>query len=184
MLKGLFSKTQTTAPTDTKPAADALFIKHVSYLREKLETELSCCAYYYDNSKFIICKIASIMEYGEPIVLPHDVDNLTLGKTVYEAVLGFKLLDDREQISHSLTDWEAFKASGEKTVKAFEQKSTYLNINTHNEALKISARPKVTNDRCLSAVYSASIRNLEVEVGVALKKAIKASEALRTAGLQ
>jgi len=156
--------------------------REIADLKKELSTELRASIYFFDDSKFIICSIAGCAEYGEPTVLESDCKDEELGLELCNALLKFKQRDIVKKPSGKLSDWNAFQASGEKTGKAFELKSVFVYISTNNSAISISARPRISNEDNLSAVYSTSIGSRHIEIGAAIRKAIHASSILREAG--
>ena len=156
--------------------------REIADTRKRLNSELRACLYLYDDSRFIICAIADSSEHGEPSVLDIGISDEELGKTVCDKLLEYSPRNPSRHAEHSLSNWEAYIASGAKTGKAFERKSYYVYIQTINTAISIEARPRVTNERNLSAHYWASSGNLHIEVGAAIRKAISAAQLLRQAG--
>jgi hypothetical protein len=156
--------------------------REISDTKERLNSELRACLYLYDDSKFIICALADIAEHGEPSVLDKGVSDDELGKTVCDKLLAFNPKKLAHHTEHTLSNWQAYIASGSKTAKAFERKSYYVYVRTINTAISIEARPRTTNEANLSAHYSASSGNLHTEVGAAIRKAINAAQLLRQAG--
>ena len=156
--------------------------REITDKKNKLQCELRAAVYYYDNSKFIICSIADIVEYGEPIVLDSDVPDQDLGLALCDSLLNYQ----RKYIppkNKEKSKWRAFAVSGEKTVKAFESKSYYVYVRTVNTAIQIVASPRVSNDQNLSTIYEISNGRMHIEIGAAVRKAIKAAMVLRENGV-
>lgn len=155
-------------------------IAEIAEAKERLNSELRAAMYLYDNEKFIVCSITGITEYGEPIVLDVDTSDENLGKALCDKLLDFspKCLDGS---NYTLSDWKAFKASGAKTARKFENKSVYIYVTTVNAAIIIEAAPRTSNEKNLKARCSTTGKH--VQVGADIRKAIKASKALRDAGM-
>ena len=176
MLREIFKRKQTDrviANQSTREIADT---------RLRLKSELRACLYLYDDAKFIICAIAGVTEHGEPSVLDKSVSDDELGKIICDKLLEYNPKNIARHTEHNLSNWKAYIASGAKSGKAFEKKSYYVYIRTNNSEISIEAKPRITNERNLSAHYSASSGNLHIEIGAATRKAINAAQLLRQAG--
>ena len=156
--------------------------REIADLKKKIKTELKASIYFFDNSKFIICSIVGSSEYGKPIVLDMNTKDEVLGEALCDALLRFKPQNIVGETIDKASDWEAYIVSGEKICKSFELKSTFIFVNTQNSALDISACPRISNEKRLSAVCSVSTHSLHIEIGSAIRKAIGASHILREAG--
>ncbi|MDJ0711530.1 MAG: hypothetical protein QNJ14_14155 [Woeseiaceae bacterium] len=167
-------KDRVLAQRSTREIADAT---------KRLKTGLSAAVYLYDESSFIICSIAGNTEYGEPIVLGEDASNEDLGRAVCDALLAFKRDNPPGRNTDTLADWAAFQASGAKTGKAFESNSWYVSVRTIRTAIRMSARPRISNNRELTAATTISAGTMHVGIGQALRRAIAGARALRKEGL-
>lgn len=151
--------------------------------KEHVGSELQAAVYLYNDEKFIICSIAGISEYGEPAILNAAASDESLGLSLCDRLLQFQRSAERDISKDTLNDWAAFKASGAKTAKAFEQKSIYVYVTTMNSAIRIEAGPRVTNDGSIKALCSISNGRDHSEIGAAIRKAIEATKALRNVGM-
>ena len=158
----------------TREIADAM---------KRLKCGLRAAVYLYDETSFIISAIAGNSEYGEPVVLDVDVANDNLGLAVCDALLGHKRDNLPGHSAGKLTDWAAFIASGAKTVKAFENNSWFVYVQTINTAIRMEAGPRISNNRNLVAAASTSTGSMHVDIGLQLRKALDGARALRKEGL-
>lgn len=176
MLRHMFKKKKTKrvlANRSTREIADK---------RKDLNSELLASIYLYKDSKFIICAIAGHTEHGEPFVLDVNISDDELGKSICDKLLEFQKKNLFPNTDTKLSDWEAYNVSGASTGKAFENNSIYVYIRTINSAISMEARPRVTNEKDLSALCTVSNGRLHVEIGAAARKAINAVKLLREAG--
>ncbi|MDJ0794964.1 MAG: hypothetical protein QNI98_12075, partial [Woeseiaceae bacterium] len=74
-------------------------------------------------------------------------------------------------------------ASGAKTVKAFENNSWFVYVQTINTAIRMEAGPRISNNRNLVAAASTSTGSMHVDIGLQLRKALDGARALRKEGL-
>lgn len=151
--------------------------------KERVGAELRATLYLYNDEKFIICSVAGISEYGEPAIFDTAVSDQSLGLSLCDKLLQFQRSAGRDISKDTLNDWAAFKASGAKSAKAFEQKSIYVYVTTMNSAIRIEAAPRVTNEENLKALCSISNGRDHSEIGAAIRKAIEASKVLRNVGM-
>lgn len=155
--------------------------REILNLREKLGTELRASLYLYNEEKFIICAIAGFAEHGSPEVLDIDTSDDALGLALCDKLLEFKPEGEFSGASRKLTDWAAFKSSGAKTVKSFENNSVFVYVRTANTAIDMEAAPRVTLEKELKARYVLSNGSSHSEIGRAIRKVIKAANVLRQA---
>lgn len=151
--------------------------------RKRKRCELRASVYFYSNARFIVCCIADITEYGEPIVLDADVPDERLGLAVCDQLLNYETRNKRHHSKSTLDDWAAYKASGAKSGRSFEDNCTFVYVTTVNTAIVIEAAPRVTNAQELAARCSIPNGRTHDEIGAAVRKAIKASRVLRDAGM-
>lgn len=155
--------------------------REIADARKRARMELAASLYFYNDEKFIVCAIADIREHGEPTVLDRDVPDDVLGLAVCDKLIAYT--PRHKPSGHKLDDWPAYRASGAKSGKAFEQASTFVYVSTINTAIRIAASPRVTNDDTLRAVCTVASTQMHVDIGAAVRKAIAASATLREAGL-
>jgi hypothetical protein len=85
------------------------------------------------QAKLIICPVSSI-ERGfdteqEPLaVLPYSCPPETLGQGVWESLLLFRKTPNVNIRSRKKTDWPAYRASGAKSVRAFEDEYVRVSV--------------------------------------------------------
>ena len=144
---------------------------------------LRAAVYLYDESTFIISSIAGNTEYGEPVVLDAEVANEHLGFALCDALLAHKRDNPPDHRADKLTNWAAFAASGAKTVNSFENNVWFIYVQTINTAIRMEARPRISNNRDLVAAATTSTGSTHVDIGQLLRKAIKGARALRKEGL-
>ena len=169
-----------------KPAGRVLeyqSTREIADAMKRLKCGLRAAVYLYDESSFIICSISGNTEYGEPVVLAVDAENDPLGLAVCDALLAYQRDNPPDHRASKLTEWAAFGASGAKTVKAFENKSWFIYVQTINTAIRMEARPRISNNSDLVAAATTSTGSMHVGVGQLLRKAIAGARALRKEGL-
>jgi len=99
--------------------------------------ELRVALYAYGEDCYLISATTSIAEAGAPIKLPVTVSDSELGYAIFDLLL--------QSYAHPVTgdglleNWAVFVASGEKTGKSFQKKSTYVSVNTANSAIIVEA---------------------------------------------
>lgn len=177
MFRNLFKKESTTRVVPNHS------VREISDRKQKLDSELRAAIYLYNDEKFIVCSVAGIAEYGEPVVLDVNTPDNELGLALCDKLLEFKPRNTEDLSKSKLEDWAAFKVSGEKTGKSFEEKSMYVYIKTVKSAINIEASPRVSLEKQLRALCSISNGLSHSEIGNAIRKAVKAATVLRQSGM-
>ena len=149
---------------------------------KRQRSELRAAIYRYKD-KFILCAVAGNTEHGEPLVLGTDASDEQLGLALCDQLLQYAARENRDQPKSSLNDWQAYKASGAKSARSFEENAMFVYVRTVNTAINIQAAPRVSNEQELVAQCSISNGRTHSEIGVAVRKAIRAAEVLRDAGM-
>lgn len=139
-------------------------------LRSSRQIELRAALYAYGDEAYIACATTGFSEAGAPVKLPFSASNEDLGQAVRELLLQTDLHLVRSHTEAKLSDWRAYLVSGSKSGRAFEEKCTYLSIETVNTALRVHASRRkppsavyIGQDHSLGVVseeLGASIRNL------------------------
>ena len=176
MLSSLFGKQEkerVLAGHSTRELTDA---------KKHCKSELCAAIYLYDDSVFILSAIAGSTEDGEPVVLDVDVSDEALGETVCDKLIEYELHERRGRPSHPVRDWEAFKASGARSGRGFEERSFYGYVQTINTAIRIDVTPRKTNHPEISVSCSLSNGQPHTSIGAAVRRAFEASKTLRQAG--
>ncbi len=181
MLRRIFSRS--ASPVDDLPGSSLHAIKRK---RAATGCELMARIYRYAESRFIVSSVmwipgSAIVETGEPSLLPVDVPDADLGRTVCQHLLQHEAREPQNLRDHKRADWAAYRASGAKSASGFESKSWIVTVETINLALNIEAAPV----RALPAGISAKsvAPPLHEELGATIRRALSAAEAIRRAGL-
>ncbi len=151
--------------------------------RKRNRCELRASVYLYRHASFIVCCIADIAEYGEPIVLDADVPDEQLGLGVCDQLLNYKPRINRDLSKSTLEDWPAYQVSGAKSGRSFEENCMFVYVTTINTAINIQASPRLSNEKELVAQCSIANGREHSEMGATIRKAIRAAEVLRDAGM-
>lgn len=177
MLRDLFKKrTQPRVLSDRST-------RELTDRKKRLRSELCASVYLYKDSKFIVCSIAGSTEQREPTVLDVSEPDEVLGLTLCDKLLEFQPREDPDRPERKLEDWAAYVASGAKSGRAFESNSIFVYVATINTAIRIEAAPRITNERELKALCTVTNSQSHSEIGAAVRKAVKAAQLLRGAGV-
>jgi hypothetical protein len=155
--------------------------KEIRARREKLGRELEARFYFYDQRMFIVSAVSWIAEVGEPVVLPADVDDAALGRCVCDHLVLFETIPHKNARDAKLKDWGAFRVSGAKSARSFEEKSYMLRAETKNSVVFVDAAPRLSlhQEICARGVSNAG----HAELGAAIRRTLKAAMELRRAGI-
>ncbi|RYF89257.1 MAG: hypothetical protein EON95_19100 [Caulobacteraceae bacterium] len=178
---GWFSKVRPDAPYQPVPRA----LETASYVELKARCEavgqpLSASLYLYEG-RLLISAIRGIAECGPIIGLSTDIDDETLGRTICDQLLAFRAQSPDDLRSRKLTDWEAYRASGAKSVKRFEERAWIVYIRAEHSLVRFEARPYRSPHEEVFAAGRASPDH--ADCGATLKRTLRAAEALRAAGV-
>lgn len=113
----------------------------IAHYRRSLECELQARLYLYDETTFIVCSVSGISETGEPTMLPPDVSDNDLGCCVCDHLLSFNPKSPENMRTHKVSDWPAYKASGAKSIRAFQERTWRMMLTTSNTTIMIDAAP-------------------------------------------
>lgn len=148
--------------------------------RYDIGAELKARAYLHDRSGFIISAVAGIAEAGDVTVLPHDCTDQALGEAIWAHLLQYEIKTP-DIANRKTTDWAAFKASGERSVRKFQECSYVLNIETRNQAVLLNARPCNSPKPTLS--MAAMANHDRSGIGKAARECLSGAKVLRDRGI-
>lgn len=149
--------------------------------RTVIGSELRARLYLHEDRQLLISSVNGIAETGPVTVLATDVDDETLGRTICDHLLAFRPRSPDNMRDQKLTDWPAYKASGAKSVKRFEENAWMVFVDTVNSTVRFEASPYRSHHQ---AVFAAGRAGLDhADIGATLKRVLTAAEALRTAGV-
>jgi hypothetical protein len=154
-------------PRDFLDRRDAINAK----LRASRQVELRVALYVFAEESFIGCATTGFSEAGAPVKLPFAVSDENLGQVVRELLLQTYLHPAPSHTEAKLSEWPAFVVSGAKSGRAFEEKSTYVSVETVNTALRVHA----TRRKPASAVYVGQDHSLAVaseELGASIRNLV------------
>ncbi len=116
---------------------------HVELTGRKREVgrELKARVYLYDDAKLIVTSCSGIAESGTPTVFPLDVGNSELGLCICDHLLSFTPESPNNMRDRKMTDWPAYKASGAKSVRSFQEKTWLMSVSTINLVIRMEAGP-------------------------------------------
>lgn len=133
---------------------------------------------YEFHDSYFIAGVRWIAEVGTPSVLSVDVGSAELGRTILSHLAMYEPaeFDIRDK---KKSDWPAFKASGAKSVKAFESHLWHCDLEQTGNCFEVWARPRLTLKQGLSAHCSVPCHD-PINVGNAVKDALNAAKAMRS----
>ena len=136
--------------------------------------------YDYSN-RYFICTVSGISETRSITVLDAECDNDVVGSSILEHLAEYSF-KEIHKADDKLTDWPAFRASGAKSVKAFEKDLWQVHIAVMNSAVMFDAQPRKSNDPHDLFASTSANRNLPDMIGAALRSALSAAKLLREHG--
>jgi hypothetical protein len=153
----------------------------LSHRKAVIQHELRARLYLYDDVKLIVCSVAGISETGNPTVLPLDVSDSDLGCCICDHLLEFDPKSPTDMRSHKKSDWGAYRVSGAKSMRRFEEKSWMALIATVNSVIVINAFPRNSLWPEINAYGSSS--PLHDKLGRTVRRTLRAAMVLRENGI-
>lgn len=145
--------------------------------KEIVNSELEMRAYFYEKVGFIISSVSGIAETGAPTIAPADISNFELGTTICDHLLRYAPRSPDNMRSSKPTDWLAYRASGAKSVRNFQEHSWRIRVSTMNTAVLVESSPSLSLH---SEIYVGGIATASHEtIGTTVRKALNAAMALR-----
>ncbi|MCL9999908.1 MAG: hypothetical protein NBV68_11045 [Erythrobacter sp.] len=153
--------------------------------RDKAETPPMAYAaearLYAFRDRIFVCSVRWIAETESLTVLDAACDDASLGSSILHHLAEFS--DQPMDLSgYKLTDWPAYRASGAKSVKAFERELWHVYLSIMNSAVLVRASPRLTNADHELGIYASANLALPEQVGAATRSAIAAVKRLRDVG--
>ncbi|MBT9290086.1 hypothetical protein [Prosthecodimorpha staleyi] len=152
---------------------------------------LKATVYRYDRKMFLVTSIqwkdGLSREFGDPSVLPIDIENEVLNKTICEHLLRHEssnpiLGGSPRGMSYSIkNNWPIFMASKAKSMTSFESRSFQVAIEAHLHGVLLDARPRKTLHP--SITVHAEVRPELEDLGAAVRRVLRGADALREAGV-
>jgi hypothetical protein len=144
--------------------------------------EIKAHLYLY-NQRFIISSVAAIAEYGPVTTIPFDAPDREIGSAACNHLVRF--VPDlppnlRDQTSE---DWQAYQASGARSVKQFNAGAWRVSISTLNMALCLEAQPVWAQVSSLFAGSAIGLATRHAGIGAAIRRVLKAAAVLNENGL-
>jgi len=149
--------------------------------RESIGYELRARLYLF-KARLIISSVAGISEYGEPTVLPADIDADRLGLCICDHLLQFRPKTPSLERNPKLKDWKSFEASGAKSGREFRENAWIAGIETMNSAILINAKPYNSLHNEI-AVQGMTNHGPHQDIGNAILRTLKAASILRESGV-
>lgn len=141
-----------------------------SLLRFSHRVELRVAIYAYGEDCYLISATTGITESGTPIKLPYATTDLDLGHAAFDLFLKC-YAHATNTADASLAGWAVFGASGARSGKSFEAKSTYVTVRTSNMAIVVEASRRLPP----SDIYVGSQLSITCDpaaLGSAIKKLV------------
>lgn len=123
--------------------------------RYDIGAELQARVYLHERSGFIISAVAGLAETGSVTVLPHDCTEHALGDAIWAHLLQY-VTKTPDIANRKATDWAAFKASRERSVRKFQESCYFMRVETLKQAVLMNARPHDTLKPTLSMAAMAN----------------------------
>jgi hypothetical protein len=157
-------------------------------LREHFGHELMAHVYFHGGVNVLAAAATGTpgnlhAEFDAPIVEAEPVDEERLGEMALQALLAFRSEPVLSLADHKRTDWTTYKASGAKSVKAFEASSVTVQLRTEFTMIRLEAGVSSLGLGTFAVRGYAPLAVEHDELGRLLRKLVLGAHALRDAGV-
>jgi hypothetical protein len=162
--------------------------REIADLRAHFGHEIRTTIYFYNNESVLAVPLTGTpgnmqAELLAPLVEEEPVSDERLGFIALQSLLSYRSEPAPSLRDWKIKDWATFKASGAKSVKAFNLASTAVSLETLFGGIRIEAGPLVPNDSVFAVRAWAPISVAHSELGQLLRKVVRGAFALRDAGV-
>lgn len=164
------------APPD-QPATSEQLLARKALLKRELMARL-----YLYKQLLIATSVAYVSEYGPVTRLSIDCANGDMGQAILDHLALYQPELPADLRDQKPTEWEAFRGSGAKTVKAFRADAWCVSIDTDLHGLRFAAQPYASTGS-LYAGTEISITSSPEALGEAVRRVLEAAAALDRAKL-
>lgn len=162
--------------------------REIADLQAHYGHEIRSTVYFYNQQLVIAASLTGspgniCAELTEPVVANEPVDDDRLGYMALHALLSYRSEKVPSLRDHKRRDWLTFKASGAKSLKAFNAATVAVSIETVYGSLRLEAAPLVADDSVFAVRAWAPISVTHFELGRLLRKLVTGANALQDAGI-
>ena len=162
--------------------------REVVAVRDHVGHEIGSTLYFFAQRRVLAASLTGtpgnvVAELSNPLVESEPVSNERLGYVAFQSLLSYRSEPVPNLRDFKRTDWVTYRASGAKSVRAFEASSTRVSIATDRDDLRIEAQHQLTDESCFSVRGSVGIDAEHEELGALLRKLVAEARAARDAGV-
>jgi hypothetical protein len=162
--------------------------REIADLQAHFGHEIRTTVYFYNGGRVLAAPLTGTpgnihAELRVPLVEREPVSDEHLGYIALQSLLSYSSEPVPSLKDAKLTDWTTFKASGAKSVKAFNSATIAVSLQTAYGGINLEAGPLVPEDSVFAVRAWAPISIVHSELGQLIRKLIRGAEALRDAGV-
>jgi len=151
--------------------------RELSERKKVTKSDLRARLYLY-NQSLIVSSVAEIAEYGPVTAMPLTTSDQAIGQAVCSHLVRFVPELPNNLRDQKSKDWQAFTASGAKSVKAFRAGLVMVSIETMKNGIFLSAQPYAFEGPSLYAGSELSLAADHCYIGAAVRRVLKAAAVL------
>ena len=170
LLFGKFSRKLTVVPPEPERLHQCL---------ERLGA-LRASVYLYREERFFLSAIQDFNEYLEPLELPADVDDATLGEALIDRLRAFDPVSPVK--AGGMKDWRVLQVSKARSGRAFNAQALFVYVESVNAALIFRACPRDSRHAPLYAGIDLGVGATPAQMGATIRTLLQAVRDLRAAG--
>lgn len=151
--------------------------------------DIKTYVYFFDNQWVLGALVSGTpgnlnAELREPLKAAEPVDDEMLGRMALDALLRFESRRVPSLTAAKQSDWPTFQASGARSVRAFQEHTVQVLIESVNGAsLRLEATALSPPDGRFAVRAYVSISATHSEIGALLRKLIAAANCLKSNGM-
>ena len=140
---------------------------------------LRASVYLYREERFFLSAVQDFNEYLEPLELPADVDDATLGEALVDRLRAFDPISPLKV--GGMKDWRVLQVSKARSGRAFNAQAWFVHVETQSNGLVFRACPRDSRHASLHACIELSINATTAQMGATIRTLLQAVRALRAA---
>lgn len=142
---------------------------------------LRAAVYWHRGERFFLSAAQGCSEYLEPVLLPGNVDDATLGQALVDRLLAYDP-SDVARPDHTGRDWRVLQASKACSARQFNADTDWIHVETIDTAVVLHACPRAPSTSRMTVDRQLGLLDMPAEFGGAIRSLLHAVQVLRKAG--
>ena len=162
--------------------------REIADLQAHFGHEIRTTVYFYNCERVLAAPLTGTpgnihAELRAPMVEDEPVSDENLGYIALQSLLSFNSEPVPSLRDSKRSDWTTYKASGAKSLKAFNGATIAVSLQTEHGGIKLEAASMLPEDSVFAVRAWAPISIVHSELGQLIRKLIRGAVTLRDAGI-